>query len=57
MNRDETALRLLCSIVAADWKLDLSTCTWDEAAAKRAYELTDALMKESKNVPTQLHND
>jgi hypothetical protein len=57
MTRDETALRLLCSIVAADWKLDLTTYTWDEAAVKRAYELADVMIQHSKQTQMDLHND
>jgi len=57
VNRDETALRLLCSIVAADWKLDLTTYTWDEAAVKRAYELADVMIQHSKQTQMDLHND
>jgi hypothetical protein len=57
MNRDEIATQILCSIVSADWKLDLSAGTWDEAAVKRAYELTDTLIQESKTVRAEAHND
>ena len=57
MNRDETALRLLCSIVAADWKMDMAGGTWDEAAVKRAYELADVLIQTSKQAQMDLRND
>ena len=57
MNRDEIATQILCSIVAADWKLDLSVGSWDAAAVKRAYELTDALIAESKTLRAETHND
>ena len=46
--RDEFAVRIMTGICAGDWKLDLSDGkTWDQAAAKRAYEIADAMLEES----------
>lgn len=44
--RDEFAKSIMAGIIAADWKFDLTEKKWDEIAAKRAYELADAMMKE-----------
>jgi hypothetical protein len=44
--RDEFAARVMAGICAGDWKFDTSEKTWDEVAAKRAYEIADAMMKE-----------
>jgi hypothetical protein len=44
--RDEFAARIMAGICAGDWKFDTSTKTWDEVAAKRAYEIADAMLKE-----------
>ena len=44
--RDELAKAIIAGIIAADWKFDLTNKTWDEIAAKRAYELADAMVKE-----------
>ena len=44
--RDEFAKSIMAGIIAADWKFDLTNKTWDEIAAKRAYELADAMIKE-----------
>jgi hypothetical protein len=45
--RDEIAKKVIVGICAGDWKLDLSDGkTWDEVAAKRAYEIADAMLKE-----------
>lgn len=45
--RDEFAARVMAGICAGDWKFDLSNGkTWDEMAAKRAYEIADAMIKE-----------
>jgi len=47
--RDEFAARIMAGICAGDWKFDLSNGkTWDEMAAKRAYEIADAMRKESE---------
>ena len=50
--RDEFAKSIMTGIIAADWKFDLTEKKWDEIAAKRAYELADAMIKEReiKNV-------
>jgi hypothetical protein len=45
--RDEFARLILCGICSGDWKFDLPEGkTWDQMAARRAYELADAMMKE-----------
>ena len=45
--RDEIASRILAGICAGDWKLDIPEGkTWDEMAAKRAYQIADAALKE-----------
>jgi len=44
--RDEFAKAIMTGIIAADWKFDLAEKKWDEIAAKRAYELADAMIKE-----------
>jgi hypothetical protein len=44
--RDEFAKAIMAGIIAADWKFDLTEKKWDEIAAKRAYELADAMIKE-----------
>ena len=44
--RDEFAKSIMAGIIAADWKFDLNEKKWDEIAAKRAYELADAMIKE-----------
>jgi hypothetical protein len=44
--RDEFAKAIMAGIIAADWKFDLTEKKWDEIAARRAYELADAMIKE-----------
>ena len=44
--RDEFAKSIMAGIIAADWEFDLTEKKWDEIAAKRAYELADAMIKE-----------
>jgi hypothetical protein len=44
--RDEFAKSIMTGIIAADWKFDLTEKTWDEIAARRAYEIADAMIKE-----------
>jgi hypothetical protein len=47
--RDEFAARIMAGICAGDWKFDIPEGkTWVEVAAKRAYEIADAMMKESE---------
>jgi hypothetical protein len=47
--RDELASRIMAGICAGDWKFDLSDGKkWDEKAAQRAYEIADAMIKESE---------
>jgi len=54
--RDEIASRVMAGICAGDWKLDLSTGkSWDEVASKRAYEIADAMIKESEISNVQSH--
>ena len=55
--RDEFAARIMAGICAGDWKLDLSDGrTWDEVASKRAYEIADAMIKESEISNVQVFN-
>lgn len=45
--RDEFAIRIMAGMCAGDWKLDLTGGkTWDIVAAKRAYEIADAMLNE-----------
>ena len=44
--RDDLAKSIIAGIIAADWKFDLTEKKWDEIAAKRAYEIADAMIKE-----------
>jgi hypothetical protein len=44
--RDEFAKAIMAGIIAADWKFDLASKTWDEIAVRRAYEIADAMIKE-----------
>jgi hypothetical protein len=45
--RDEIASRIIAGMCAGDWKFDLSGGkTWDEVAAARVYQITDAMIKE-----------
>lgn len=47
--RSQFAVRIMAGICAGDWKFDLSDGkTWDEKAAQRAYEIADAMLKESE---------
>jgi hypothetical protein len=53
--RDYFAAKIMCGMCSGDWKLDLSNGkSWDETAAKRAYEIADAMLaeREIENVPT-----
>jgi hypothetical protein len=53
--RDYFAAKVMSGMCSGDWKLDLSSGkTWDEVAAKRAYEIADAMLaeREIENVPT-----
>lgn len=46
-SRNKLAGNIIIGICAGDWKFDLSNGkTWDEMAAKRAYEIADAMLKE-----------
>jgi hypothetical protein len=54
--RDEFASRVMAGMCAGDWKLDLTDGkSWDEKAAKRAYEIADAMLKESEISNVQTH--
>ena len=45
--RDYFAAQIMSGMCGGDWKLDLSDGkTWDEQAAKRAYQIADAMVKE-----------
>jgi hypothetical protein len=44
--RDRLAGNIIIGICAGDWKFDTSEKTWDQVAAKRAYEIADAMLKE-----------
>jgi hypothetical protein len=47
--RDEFAVRIMAGICAGDWQIPLlEGKTWDEMAVKRAYEIADAMLKESE---------
>lgn len=46
--RDYIATQVLFGIVSADWKFDVKDKIWDEQAVKRAYELADKMITESK---------
>ena len=53
--RDYFAAKVMSGMCSGDWKLDLSNGkNWDEVAAKRAYEIADAMLaeREIENVPT-----
>jgi hypothetical protein len=53
--RDYFAAKVMSGMCSGDWKFDLSNGkSWDEVAAKRAYELADAMLAERdiENVPT-----
>jgi hypothetical protein len=52
--RDAFAIKIMAGICAGDWKFDTSEKPWDEVASKRAYEIADAMIKESEieNVKT-----
>ena len=55
--RDEFAKAIMAGIIAADWKFDLTEKKWDEIAAKRAYELADAMIKEREIENVQGHGN
>lgn len=44
--RDDLAAKIITGICAADWKFDTSEKTWDQIAARRAYEIADAMLNE-----------
>lgn len=44
--RFETAVKFMQSIIAADWKFDVSDKSWDEQAVERAVLLTNLLIEE-----------
>jgi hypothetical protein len=45
--RDDFAAKIMAGICAGDWQIPLPEGkTWDEVAARRAYEIADAMLKE-----------
>jgi hypothetical protein len=53
--RDDFAAKIMAGICAGDWQIPLPEGkTWDEVAARRAYEIADAMLKEREieNVQT-----
>jgi len=53
--RDYFAAKVMSGMCSGDWKFDLSSGkNWDEVAAKRAYEIADAMLaeREIENIPT-----
>ena len=54
--RDEFAARIMAGICSGDWKFDTSVKSWDEVASKRAYEIADAMIKESEISNVQVFN-
>lgn len=44
--RDYFAAKIMSGMCSGDWKLDTSEKTWDQVAAKRAYEIADAMLIE-----------
>jgi hypothetical protein len=45
--RDELAYTIIAGICAGDWQFQIPEGkTWDEVAARRAYELADAMLRE-----------
>jgi hypothetical protein len=45
-DRDYFAATIMSGICAGDWKLNIEEgSTWDEVAAKRCYEIADAMIK------------
>jgi hypothetical protein len=54
--RDYFAAKIMSGMCSGDWKLDLSNGkTWDEAAAKRAYEIADAMLRE-REIENAIHH-
>ena len=53
--RDEFAIRIMTGMCAGDWKFDTSVKNWDEVASARAYEIADAMIKESEISNVQSH--
>jgi hypothetical protein len=43
--RDYLAASVLQGICSGDWKFDIKDQTWDQIAAKRAYEIADIMIK------------
>lgn len=45
--RDEFAIRIMAGMCAGDWKLQMPDGkSWDAVAARRAYEIADAMLEE-----------
>jgi hypothetical protein len=43
--RDRFAIVIIQSIIAADWKFEITDKTWDEMASIRAYVIADEMMR------------
>jgi hypothetical protein len=53
--RDYFAAKILSGMCAGDWQLVMvDGKTWEDVAAKRAYEIADAMLREREieNIPT-----
>jgi len=44
--RDYFAAKIMSGMCSGDWKFDTSEKPWDQVAAKRAYEIADAMLAE-----------
>jgi hypothetical protein len=57
MNRDEFAAKIMAGICAGDWKFNIPEGkTWDEVAAKRSYEIADAMIKTAEKSLDEMKN-
>ena len=54
--RDYFAAKIMSGMCAGDWQLNLSNGkSWDEVAAKRAYEIADAMLRE-REIENAVHH-